>query len=281
MEKNRGILFSLIWLGLFYGVQLAVRFIMLFIKLLPEFIDGKVTSVDYVQTRLTVLGQDSSFTLMILMINAIICLIIFGLWFYRMPELKEQTVQYNKVYTIKNVLLIIVTALGIQVFVSMIIAIINHCAPSVMSNYLKMFSQVTNAGPIYIIYIVVLGPIMEEILFRGLMFNRLSKGFGVACALILQSIAFGIYHSNLVQGIYTGVLGILFAFVYIRFKTIFAPILLHCLLNASSYLVDYLLPISTGLAVCIIMFVISGIILAECLYVINKSQGGKLNDQSN
>ncbi|MFA9375453.1 MAG: lysostaphin resistance A-like protein [Lachnotalea sp.] len=78
---------------------------------------------------------------------------------------------------------------------------------------------------------VILAPIIEEILFRGIVFKRLNLHTGKIPAMILSSLFFGIYHGNVVQGVYAFTIGMLFVFIYDRYKTILAPIAAHMFAN--------------------------------------------------
>lgn len=89
---------------------------------------------------------------------------------------------------------------------------------------------------------VILAPIVEELLFRGLVFKRLHNYVGKIPAMILSSLFFGIYHGNIVQGVYAFVIGMLFVFIYDRYKTLIAPILAHIFANLIS-----VLSVETGL----------------------------------
>lgn len=83
--------------------------------------------------------------------------------------------------------------------------------------------------------VVILMPIFEEILFRGLVFkelanslnNKLKWGLGATISVLIQALIFGTFHMNLLQGIYTFFLGIALALIYMWTKSLWAPILLH------------------------------------------------------
>lgn len=54
---------------------------------------------------------------------------------------------------------------------------------------------------------------------------------------ILQALFFGIYHGNIIQGIYATIIGFLLGLLYRRFNSIYASILLHMMINTSIVLV--------------------------------------------
>lgn len=90
----------------------------------------------------------------------------------------------------------------------------------------------------------ILAPIAEELIFRGLVYLRLRDYLGVKNAIVISSLLFGIYHGNVVQGIYAFSMGMLFAYGMEKFKSLWAAILLHMAGNSwmfilQEFLVDW------------------------------------------
>lgn len=81
-------------------------------------------------------------------------------------------------------------------------------------------------------------PTVEELLFRGLIYQRARGIFSFPIALLLSSAIFGLFHGNVVQGIYAFVLGIIFGYAYEKFKSIWAPIILHVCANCLSVVIS-------------------------------------------
>ena len=79
-------------------------------------------------------------------------------------------------------------------------------------------------------------PIVEELIFRGLIYRRLREYTSLGTGAVLSALIFGIYHGNLVQGVYAFLLGLLFVYVYERYHTMTAPILFHMAANLLSVL---------------------------------------------
>ncbi len=90
-----------------------------------------------------------------------------------------------------------------------------------------------------ILTVIFVSPFMEEIFFRGLIYNRIKGYNDIIMATFLTAILFGVYHLNLVQGIYAFVMGIILCMVYERHKSILAPILLHIVANGTSYIIGH------------------------------------------
>ena len=78
-----------------------------------------------------------------------------------------------------------------------------------------------------IVAVGIIGPIMEEYLFRGVLYRRLRDYVGVRWAVLLSSIIFGIAHGNLTQGFFAGAFGILLALLYEHYGTLKASCAAH------------------------------------------------------
>lgn len=83
----------------------------------------------------------------------------------------------------------------------------------------------------------VISSVAEEVVFRGIIYQRLKKYFAVIPAMICSSILFGAYHGNVVQGIYGSIMGMLIVISYEWCKTLAAPVLLHSVANLAIFLV--------------------------------------------
>lgn len=90
----------------------------------------------------------------------------------------------------------------------------------------------------------VVSPLAEEIVFRGVIYNRLrhgalergATGQGQAAAIVVSGLLFGVYHGNLVQGIYGCCMGILMAYLYEETQAFCIPVLFHASANCVVYL---------------------------------------------
>ena len=88
----------------------------------------------------------------------------------------------------------------------------------------------------------VISPLAEEVVFRGVLYNRLrrhfcgSGGLPVSGAVFVSGVMFGIYHGNLVQGIYGCCMGILITWLYERTHDFRIPCLFHGAANCVVYL---------------------------------------------
>ena len=80
-------------------------------------------------------------------------------------------------------------------------------------------------------------PVMEELIFRGVLYNVASRWFGPVYASVSTSLLFGVIHNNLLSFIPLTLLGICFAEAYRRTRSLAVPMLMHAMFNGISFLV--------------------------------------------
>lgn len=91
--------------------------------------------------------------------------------------------------------------------------------------------------PIGLILYGIVSPLAEEVVFRGMVYQRLRQYFHVPVAMVLSALLFGIYHGNLVQAVYGFMMGLLMAYLYETFGGILYAFLFHAASNVAVYTV--------------------------------------------
>lgn len=107
--------------------------------------------------------------------------------------------------------------------------------------YLDQLNQYIGTGGWSILMTVVLAPVMEETLFRGLIQGSISERDGAAKAILISSLLFGILHGVPQQVINAFLIGIILGYIYFRTRSLLTVIILHALNNGISYLLLELL----------------------------------------
>ena len=142
-----------------------------------------------------------------------------------------------------------------------------------MSPAYQEVSEIIYSGGLFIelVSAVVAAPIVEELLFRGLIYTRLKVLMSSNAAIIVSAAIFGIFHGNLVQFVYALIIGLLIAYVYEKYKTIFAPIMFHVSANLISVLITELLPekYMTILTLAVATIIMTVITVKAILYIRN------------
>ncbi|MCI6465051.1 MAG: CPBP family intramembrane metalloprotease [Faecalicatena sp.] len=88
--------------------------------------------------------------------------------------------------------------------------------------------------PVQYLCLGIIIPLTEELMFRGVLFQRYRERSKFFSAALYSTILFSLTHGNMVQFLYTFVLGLLLAYVYEKFGSFKAPLLLHIVANMTS-----------------------------------------------
>lgn len=101
----------------------------------------------------------------------------------------------------------------------------------------------------------VIAPIAEELLFRGIFYNYMRRFLNIKMAIFLSAAVFGVYHMNIVQGVYALCMGCLIAYSYEYFGNFLAPVCIHIAANILAYCLSHTSIVLTGFVswpVCIV-----------------------------
>lgn len=79
----------------------------------------------------------------------------------------------------------------------------------------------------YLIGVLVVAPILEEIVFRNILLNSLLNSYSKNKSIIISSVAFGLVHGNPIQIIFATIIGFFLGIVYVQKKNIGYTIVLH------------------------------------------------------
>ncbi|GGH83354.1 membrane protease YdiL (CAAX protease family) [Pullulanibacillus pueri] len=86
--------------------------------------------------------------------------------------------------------------------------------------------------------VAIVGPILEEIIFRKIIFGWISKKTNVWIGAIISALLFALLHMDKHIIIYGGI-GCTLAFLYVKTKRIIVPIIAHCSLNTFALIMTF------------------------------------------
>lgn len=140
---------------------------------------------------------------------------------------------------LKNIVAMLVLSVTVAVGLNCLLLIVN------LAQYSERYQEAAMtlwAPPIWqqMLYSVILIPVVEEVIFRRIVFCVLRKWVGFSWAMLVSAVLFGVYHGNLVQFVYAGFCGMLLAYLYEKYDTILAPILSHMAMNAVAVILTHL-----------------------------------------
>ncbi len=131
----------------------------------------------------------------------------------------------------------------------------------------QQVSEVIYSGGLFmeIVSAVISAPILEELFFRGMIYKRLRDMINVKAAVVISALFFGAFHGNLVQFVYAFIIGLMLAYVYEKFKTIWAAVIFHIGANLISVLITEFMPQSMNNAAVILGAMLISMVLTFVL----------------
>lgn len=114
-----------------------------------------------------------------------------------------------------------------------------------------------------ILVVGILAPISEEFIFRGMIFETLCHYTKPWAAGVVSALMFGVYHGNLVQGVYAFCIGCMLAFFCKRYGSLLAPIVAHITANVVSVCIteiDLIGNVLEDAIICIVLTILTTLI---------------------
>ena len=184
--------------------------------------------------------RNGTFVIAISLVSALLS----GIWcgiLYRRSDWRERPFDYHAALCGKNILSAAVTGIGGCLFLQMFLSMLAVWIPEAFYSYNQVMGNLTDSDMmITVLYVLFVGPVTEELIFRGAILDRFYLAFPFLAANILQAVLFGVYHMNLIQGLYAFGLGFVLGLVRYVSGSILLPALIHILFNTTSYMTDYL-----------------------------------------
>ena len=120
----------------------------------------------------------------------------------------------------------------------------------------------------------ILVPVVEELVYRGIVFNRLSEWLPMWAVVIISSLLFGLLHFNPIQIAYATVFGLIFAWQYLRSRNIWIPIVGHLVFNSANaiFLNFYATGVSNMEWLTPVWFIPAGVLIVGSTLLFAKSQ---------
>lgn len=256
---GKAILYFLVYFGLQMAVSIAFSMfysISMYARLAAT---GDVTDTAEITRMITekILEQSMTMTL----ISGILALLTYWIVFLIRKKKFAQEVKLRKI-PVKGILAVLLMGITFNIVISTLLATIPF--PDAWMETYQQNSSVLTGGNEVISFLatVFMAPVLEEIVFRGLIYDRLKKGMPAVVAAIISSLAFGLMHGTIIWMMYAFVLGVVLVIVFERFHSLLANMLLHFGFNLTGMCLNHAQGMSevagwilTG--VCVIGFIAS------------------------
>lgn len=167
-----------------------------------------------------------------ILLNELLLLYVF--WICQNAYVEPVKYCHLKKVSLKSVLLIIVTAIVLFIMADYV----NACSMLVFQNLLDDSLQAIIDRPVEaVIAVAILPAIIEEFLFRGMIYRGIANKSNRKIAIVISALLFALLHMNFNQMCYAFVMGLVFALVVYLTNNLTVSILLHMLFNTFTVLI--------------------------------------------
>lgn len=187
-------------------------------------------------------GVGPSVLLLLTYVPNFLFLLVFWLIIRKVPKVEWQ----KEPMSFGTLLKIFVMMYAISTVLNQIGTVISRAAPAGGTQQLELIDEVVNTRlMIGFLIPAVIGPIVEELIFRKLMIDRLHN-YGETAVIVFTALCFGLFHGNLTQFLYAGCVGLFLGYVYCKTGKVIYTMIMHILLNTFSASIMLLIPMLQG-----------------------------------
>lgn len=173
----------------------------------------------------------------------VLCLVYSGLLKFvkRNYEERPATLKLRPISGTLQMLLIGLGVGGVSLLWLNFAELIQKSIPALQASYETFNTEMgafENGDYIWMLLEVsIIGPMVEELLFRGLVFHFVERDTGKeGAAIFISALLFGIWHGIFVQGVYTFLIGLVLGYLYAKTRKLIWPFLVHLVNNFSGTL---------------------------------------------
>ena len=132
-------------------------------------------------------------------------------------------------------------------------------------DFLETSFDVIESGWIGILAVAIIGPVLEEMLFRGAITKELLKQYEPSKAIFISGLIFGIFHLNPAQIFPAMLIGFVLAWLYWRTGSLVPGILIHIVNNSLSCYLSITYPDTSDITELLGTGIVAGVLLAVAL----------------
>lgn len=182
-----------------------------------------------------------------------------------LSDAKDSLRGYKKGRLIAGIVILGVAFQVVMNYFTTVLAMIRPDWLKIYEDAMKTSGISSDTVSVFIVLYMIIGPLSEELCFRGLTYGYARRAMGFWGANAVQAILFGIFHLNPLQGIMAAIVGFLFGYIYGKTNNIFVTMGIHLVFNATSFLMGGLT--LTTLPPFVFFLLILGCLIASYLAV--------------
>lgn len=215
-----------IYFLVYFATQLVMGFVYGIMFSVNVMTSGEATDTVEVAEQLNTFIMDKAMEMTFW--AGVMTLVIFWIRFAVRKKNFLKEVEFKKV-PVKNLLPVIILAPCVNVVLSMAMSYFPW-PQGWMEAYMEN-SSIIDGSLMSWLTAVVMAPLLEEIVFRGLVYTRLKKGMPAIAAAVVASLAFGLCHTGIIWVIYATALGLVMTWIFEKYQSLLANILFHLFFN--------------------------------------------------
>lgn len=205
------------------------------------------------------------------LIAALLTILILIIFFAARKKNFTKEVSFRKI-SIKTLILPALLSISFFLCITFLITLL-----PIPIDMMEQYSQMSNLlfGNIIIIAcasLVIFTPAAEEIIFRGIILSRLSRGMQSDVSAIISSLLFALTYGVGIQMAYMFVLGLLLCYICIKYRSILASYVMNLIFSLSSFIMHYVIPKSIPTELSIALFMVGVVGCLGLIRVISKNK---------
>ena len=188
------------------------------------------------------LGDLSAAWLPIFAVSSGLFLLIVGLIFHKRGVSLGQML-FSRPLTARQGVLCLLLGLSMYLFTAQLLEIVPF-PESWMQRYTETWENFEQSLSVssFLLYTLLLAPVMEEIIFRGLTLPALRTAMPVWSAVLLQAVLFGAFHMNMMQFSYALLPGVVLGLAGVLTGSLRGPVIMHIVYNSAGFFVGDFIP---------------------------------------
>lgn len=229
-------------------VQLVCSMVVMFFYCIAQGFKMAAAGISQADIMAEMMNSVGQITGIVMVVAGVLLLFVFVPWYYfgcGRPKISRELV--GRTFAPRTLAVVAVIAVGLNYGINCLMLSVNIAAPQALEKYNQLMEAAgLGVSPWANAAAVILAPLGEELIFRGVVFYyacRAVSGMKNATmafwfANIFQALLFGLYHMNVVQGIYAFFIALALGYLCQRYRSVIPGMLAHLVFNGMSTLFD-------------------------------------------
>ena len=244
------------------------------------FVESNGDMALYMQ-KITVISSNAELLTKLQFIGEIVSIAAVSCWYFFGYVKKDKAAGtykpfYKKFNSVKDVCFILCGTIAIWALAGLISELAVTLFPGQAELLQNMMNNALGGNEVIgMITGVLLAPVMEELAMRGIIVQRSKRAFGVIGCMIITALMFGLFHMNLIQGLYVLPMGLFWGFVGYKYNSVIPCMICHIVNNFIALTV----PSSVSPIIVFIVFAAVTAFIGVKFNMFSVEKAGEENDQ--